>query len=65
MKLSSGIVKNLPSYPPTYHNPDLFNLNQIIANVFNGKTPTGTAWSLEYNEGYLFYGGVIKTYGKW
>jgi basic membrane lipoprotein Med (substrate-binding protein (PBP1-ABC) superfamily) len=46
-------------------NPDLVNLNQIVANVFNGKTPTGNQWSLGYNEGYLVYSGTIKTYGNW
>jgi hypothetical protein len=38
-------------------------LNQVIANVFNGKTPTGTEWNLKYAGGYLYYSGIIKTYG--
>ena len=38
-------------------------INQVIANVFNGKTPTGTDWTLAYDGGYLQYEGVVKTYG--
>lgn len=46
-------------------NEGIVNLNQVIANFFNGKTPTGSEWSQEYNEGFLFFKGVIKTYGSW
>ena len=38
-------------------------INQVIANVFNGLTPTGTPWTPSYQGGYLYYSGVIKTYG--
>ena len=40
-------------------------MNKVIANVFNGKTPTGTQWSQTYNEGNLIFSGIIKTYGVW
>ena len=66
MKVSTGIITNLPGgYPATYLSQDLVNKNQVLANVFNGKTPTGTEWSQGYNQGYLFFSGVIYTYGNW
>jgi hypothetical protein len=37
---------------------------QAIANIFNGKTPTGTDWSIGYEGGYLYYDGIIQTYGN-
>lgn len=40
------------------------HINQVIANVFNGKTPTGTEWSANYQGGYLYYKGVVETYGN-
>jgi len=40
------------------------SINKTIANVFNGKTPTGTAWDINYQASYLHYNGVISTYGS-
>lgn len=39
-------------------------MNQVIANVFNGLTPTGSQWSQNYDKGYLYYNGIIRTYGN-
>jgi hypothetical protein len=47
--LGVGIVNNVPEYPIKYMNSAIINLNQVVANVFNGKTPTGSQWSQNYN----------------
>lgn len=31
-----------------YLDSSLINTNTLLANIFNGKTPTGTAWSQDY-----------------
>jgi hypothetical protein len=36
---------------------------KLIENVFNGKTPTGEDWTDKYESGYLYYNGVVRTYG--
>ena len=43
--MAPKIVNNLLNYPSTYVNPEIVDLNQVIANIFNGKTPTGSLWS--------------------
>jgi hypothetical protein len=65
VKLKAYIVNNLPGYPPQYVDSAIICLNEVIANVFNGKTPTGHPWTQEYNQGFLSFSGVIKTYGSW
>lgn len=63
--MGAAIAKNIDGYPAQYINSEIINLKQVIVNVFNGKTPTGSPWSQTYNEGYLFYKGKISTYGDW
>lgn len=38
-------------------------INQVLANVFNGKTPIGTEWTESYDKGFLYYEGKLRTYG--
>ncbi len=36
---------------------------KAVANVFNGKTPTGEEWTDKYEGGFLQYHGIVRTYG--
>ena len=64
--ISVLIATNLPNgYPMQTMDPNLIDQNQVIANVFNGKTPTATQWSQNYNGGYVVFKGIIRTYGSW
>jgi hypothetical protein len=36
---------------------------KVVANVFNGKTPTGEEWTDKYEGGLLTYHGIMRTYG--
>lgn len=36
---------------------------KVVANVFNGKTPTGEEWTDKYEGGLLQYHGIVRTYG--
>ena len=52
-------------YPPTYISGDIVNHYAMIANYFNGLTPTATTWDINYDRGYLFFSGTFLTYGNW
>ena len=40
-------------------------LNLYFSNFFNGKTPTNTTWTTEYNDGYIYWCGNFSTFGTW
>ena len=33
-------------------------------NIFNGLTPAGTNWFVNYTDGYLYFTGTLQTYGS-
>ena len=59
---NSWIVKNV-KFHQRYLNSSL--LSYYFANFFNGKTPTNTIWTQDYNDGYLLWSGNFSTFGTW
>ena len=41
------------------------SIPEYAANVFNGLTPTGTQWAIDYPIGYLWFSGQFITYEAW
>jgi hypothetical protein len=40
-------------------------LIHYLTNILNGLTPTGTPWSIDYAEAYVWFSGLFKTFGNW
>ena len=57
----SWIMENV-NFSKANTNLDLISL---LTNIFNGKTPTGENWNLEYSTGYIFYEGTFKSFQNW
>jgi len=41
------------------------NTYEMLANIFNGKTPTGTEWTNTYDKAYFWFTGRLTTLGSW
>jgi hypothetical protein len=50
----------------TYGHYDLnVPLIRYLMNILNGLTPTGTPWSINYSDAYVWFSGMFKTFGSW
>ena len=36
-----------------------------IANAWNGLTPDGQTWKINYDKGFIHFSGILKTRGTW
>jgi len=48
-----------------YYYPEHECPNNALLNFINGKTPTGTEWSQNYDKGHLIFSGTLETWGTW
>jgi hypothetical protein len=44
---------------------NIWSLKKCIANLLNGCTPDGSAWTIDYQFGHLFINGTLGTRGTW
>jgi len=58
----SWILENF-SLSSAYLPPE--NISTYMTNIFNGNSPTGAPFSESYSDGYVYYGGILRTYGSW
>ena len=59
VKFSAGKTKEYGSYD---NSCDTY---EMLANIFNGKTPTGTDWTADYDKAYVWFSGHFVTFGSW